>query len=244
MGSHLSKRVQSDPDLGFTAGQPCRWQNEFPLDLPLCRSCRGCSSCAGARFVGPVYYSIASGRMMSQVDPFGCHKLTDCASCVEKAIIVDYPCYWCEIDGACHDVRLLTLYAGPTDRPHDAVASDSLFQMPRSALWCRHAPRHLQTTNASLCLLSRTAHTKRSPSARPWRRRWHELAAVLSAPSSGGARERVLPPGCSSQHGNDKDTWYLLGSREVPLPRWRGSSGLRFNIGCIWLANPYRPYLC
>ena len=67
------------------------------------------------------------------VDPFGCHKKTDCSSCVEKAIVVDYPCYWCaplvdrcrrsrshlvsratlcpttrcEIDNACHDVGSL-----------------------------------------------------------------------------------------------------------------------------------------
>ena len=39
--------------------------------------------------------------------PFGCNKETDCQSCVEKQIVIDYPCYWCEIDNVCHAVGSL-----------------------------------------------------------------------------------------------------------------------------------------
>lgn len=41
----------------------------------------------------------------SKVDPFGCHKETDCTSCIEKtAAGLYYGCDWCTIDNACHDV--------------------------------------------------------------------------------------------------------------------------------------------
>ena len=33
--------------------------------------------------------SVAAAAPPAQVDPFGCHKKTDCKSCVEKSVIVD-----------------------------------------------------------------------------------------------------------------------------------------------------------
>lgn len=53
---------------------------------------------------------------------FGCNKLTDCKSCVEKNLIIEYPCYWCEIDSACHDVGSLESACTPASADDKCIS--------------------------------------------------------------------------------------------------------------------------
>ena len=58
---------------------------------------------------------------------FGCNtKYTDCASCVEATEVLIYPCYWCEIDNACHDVGSIESACSPPSADDKCVSLSSL----------------------------------------------------------------------------------------------------------------------
>jgi hypothetical protein len=102
-------------------------------------------------------------------DPFGCGKLTDCKTCVEKNLIIDYPCYWCEIDNFCHDVITLFELATsviPCAQPLDQEIMSSHLAC-RSARSSRRARPHPPTTSASPSRPSPTARTRVSTTAPP-----------------------------------------------------------------------------
>ena len=60
------------------------------------------------------------------VDPYGCHKLSDCKSCAEKSVVVTYPCYWCEIDNACHDLGSVVSPCSPPSADDKCISLSSL----------------------------------------------------------------------------------------------------------------------
>ena len=58
---------------------------------------------------------------------FGCNtKYTDCTSCVEATEVLIYPCYWCEIDNACHDVGSIESACSPPSADDKCVSLSSL----------------------------------------------------------------------------------------------------------------------
>jgi len=81
-----------------------------------------------------------------------CNEIPDCGSCVNHKFLRVHSCYWCEIDGACHDVGSLESACTPS-RTSDACISKSDVSAcrKRSEKAC-HTNQHLKARQVHLSL--------------------------------------------------------------------------------------------